>query len=1258
MKKLCLLLLFSLLLFPVLVHSQVSVDFESGAAGWSNQGAPSTGNFVLGDPVGTNWQLENDHTPGGVNAVYTATNPGGGDGSDDVDGGTAILQSPVFNITTASTLSVWYFFGQRDTGDDGGDFFRLEYSLNGGGSYTTLVFIGDVRNNPVWTEATVFIPAGSNVMVRMHAADGNSTGDIIEAGLDDLTITSNVPIISIDDVTVDEDAGTATFTTTHTNANASGPFTVDFTTSDNTATAGNDYTLSTGTLNFNGTSGDTETITVPITDDVDFEGVETFTVSFTGSSDGSVDISDTATGTINDNDILGNTPLALFEELDGYVDYVTTGGTLRTESNSGDVCAITTTSNNTLGSTIPGTATIERAYLYWAHSGATPDSQVTFEGNTVNADLMYTTSLTTRSFFGGVSDVTSIIQGIPDPSTNTFDFSGLTIDNTGDYCSTATVLGGWTLFIFYSDLSLPASTVNLYQGFNGESNSSSSFSLSGFFAIGASGSKTTVMSWEGDQNLSNNELLTVTTGLGTFTLAGDGDNNGVTVNNPFNSTIFDNTVTPNVNNSTSYGVDLDTYDVSPFIQPGESTVTTNVQSGQDFVIMNALVLKVPSNLISGTVFEDVNYGGGAGRNLTTSSGIGAGGVRVELYDATNTLVDNTLTNASGVYRFGGMANGTYRVRVVNNTIRSSRGGASCASCFAVQTFRTAYTIGAITEVTDEVGGADPSVEDAAQGTITGAQSVASVTISSEGVVGLDFGFNFNTIVNTNEDGQGSLEQFIVNSNNLNETGLNILANSIFDPAAGDDTSIFMIPSSGDPLGRTADANFSGGYFDIFISDGNPLSDISGDNTKIDGRTQTAYSGDTNTGTTGAGGASVGISAIVLPNFELPEIQIHRNGGDVLIADATNFGLRNLSIYANNNAAIRVNGGSIDIENNLLGVNALGANAGNIDFGVENTGGNMLIDANYIATNTDAGIFINSGTSNVIQNNHLANNGTSSCADGITIEGGSGITISQNLIELSGAAGIDAGLFSGGAIITENNITTSGQDGGNCSGNFEGMGIIIAGNNSQMTNNAIFSNGGAGIVVTGGTANLISRNSIYANGTTVDALGIDLDSSGNAGDDVTINDNLDVDSGPNDLLNFPIISAVYISGNNLVVKGWSRPGTTVEFFFTDINEGTATLGDNELGLTTDYGEGQTFIAAAVEGSGSDNDGTTSNYTDNDGNTDDTNRFEFSLPLPLGTELGDFITATATLGNSTSEFSPMSNLKVATVITNRRITYRVR
>lgn len=1127
--------------------------------------------------------------------------------------------------------------------ENGYDFLYVYEGTTTGGT-----LIGQYHNGNL-PSGTITSTDGSGCLTFRFTSDFSVTNNGWEAAISCYTPG---PTITIADVSVDENAGNAVFTATHTGLSASGPFTVNFQTVDGTALAGSDYTSTTGTLNFNGTLGDAVLFTVPITNDAVIESDETFTIQLTASSDGTVDITDTATGTIN-SQISSDVPLALYEEFHGNVDYVVTGNTLRTADNSTDPCAVTNTSSGTLISPIPGTGTIRKAYLYWAHSSSTMDADVTFEGQAITADLAYNAYGAT--YWSYLSDVTSIVNGVANPSTNTYDFADLTIDTTSS-CSSQGVLGGWALMIFYDDPTLPASSINLYQGFQRLRNNSDSFTLDSFYAIAGSGAKATFLSWEGDSTLSgSSETLSITNQSSTtFTLSGDG---GQTGTNAYNSTIYDDTQAPVYNDATTYGLDLDTYGISTYISPGDSQVTANVSVASDAVLFNAVLIRVQSNLVDGNVFEDVNYPGGAGRDMTAASGVGISNATLEIYDSSNNYVESTTTDSNGDYTFGGMADGNYTIRVVNSTVRSTRGGGiSCTSCYPVQTFRNYNTSGSFVNVTDEVGGANPASEDVGLATLTGAQTTSAVTIASGGIVGLDFGFNFNTIVNTNEDGQGSLEQFIVNSNNLDETGLDIEANSIFNPGAGEDTSIFMIPSSTDPLGRTADANFTSGYFDISISNGNPMTAITDDNTHIDGRTQTAYSTDTNSGNVGSGGTAVGVSATALPNFARPEIQVHRNQGDVFDVQA-NATLRNMSIYGDNNAGIQVNSGTVSILSNLIGVNAQGSNAGNIDFGIENLGGNVTIDGNYIATNTDTGIVIDGGTSNVIQNNHIANNGDAACDDNIELLSGSGITIQQNLIENAAAAGIDASAISGALTITENSITTSGQDGGNCSGNVENMAILLAGDNSQLTNNLIFSNGGAGIVVIGGTGNLMSQNSIYANGTTAAALGIDLDPTGNVGNGVTLNDNGDSDSGPNNLLNFPVIESAYLSGSNLVVKGWSRPGTTLEFFLTDVSEGTASSGDNQLGLTVDYGEGQTYLGTAVEGGGSDTDATTSSYTDLDGNTDNTNAFHFSIPLTVSPAGGDMITATAMLSNSTSEFSPMSILMIPTVITNRGITYRV-
>ena len=136
-----------------------------------------------------------------------------------------------------------------------------------------------------------------------------------------------------------------------------------------------------------------------------------------------------------------------------------------------------------------------------------------------------------------------------------------------------------------------------------------------------------------------------------------------------------------------------------------------------------------------------------------------------------------MTDANGRYGFAGLPNGTYNVRVVNETVASSRPGAT-GNEWPVQTFRTDGTGATIDDVTDEVGGGDPAAQDDPANVTSlnlsavTAQSVAQVLITSaEAKTGVDFGFNFDTIVNTNDTGQGSLWQFIDNSKTLDNAGL-------------------------------------------------------------------------------------------------------------------------------------------------------------------------------------------------------------------------------------------------------------------------------------------------------------------------------------------------------------------------------------------------------------------------------------------------------------------------------------------------------
>lgn len=185
---------------PVSIGCTTLTDFEDGlGGGWEpNESLTTctTGFFSTGTPqavenLGVLTQLQGDHTKGDGRARYTFPNTGSEParaGNHDVDGGQCVIDSPVYGAEVDSTISLWYYFGQRDAGDDPtGDFLRIEASVDGA-PFTPLVSIGDVRIDAEWTEATMPLDAGESVRFRVRVSDGTANGDLVEAGIDDVSI--------------------------------------------------------------------------------------------------------------------------------------------------------------------------------------------------------------------------------------------------------------------------------------------------------------------------------------------------------------------------------------------------------------------------------------------------------------------------------------------------------------------------------------------------------------------------------------------------------------------------------------------------------------------------------------------------------------------------------------------------------------------------------------------------------------------------------------------------------------------------------------------------------------------------------------------------------------------------------------------------------------------------------------------------------------------------------------------------------------
>ena len=119
------------------------------------------------------------------------------------------------------------------------------------------------------------------------------------------------PAVSVSDASAAE--GDSVVFTVSLSATSSQQVTVDYATADGTATAGEDYTATSGTLTFQ--AGETtKTISVPITDDTEDAGGETFTLTLSNAS--GADLGDAeATGTIRDTDTTATPLTASFKNL-------------------------------------------------------------------------------------------------------------------------------------------------------------------------------------------------------------------------------------------------------------------------------------------------------------------------------------------------------------------------------------------------------------------------------------------------------------------------------------------------------------------------------------------------------------------------------------------------------------------------------------------------------------------------------------------------------------------------------------------------------------------------------------------------------------------------------------------------------------------------------------------------------------------------------------------------------------------------------
>ncbi|MCK8523831.1 gliding motility-associated C-terminal domain-containing protein, partial [Aquimarina sp. D1M17] len=198
----------------------------------------------------------------------------------------------VFTLTTADASAV-----------DGNDYTAQaaqSYTLSAGDTSINLPvdILGDLVAEPTETFT------GTIAVTNANAQQVSISTDTSTATISD----NDTAALSINDVSVNEADGTATFTVTLT-GNVQNNFTVDYSSTNNTAIAASDYTaITTTTLTFGGVNSNTQTFDVTILENTIAEPTETYFINLTNlvtNGQTGISIADNqGEGEILDNDAL------------------------------------------------------------------------------------------------------------------------------------------------------------------------------------------------------------------------------------------------------------------------------------------------------------------------------------------------------------------------------------------------------------------------------------------------------------------------------------------------------------------------------------------------------------------------------------------------------------------------------------------------------------------------------------------------------------------------------------------------------------------------------------------------------------------------------------------------------------------------------------------------------------------------------------------------------------------------------------------
>ncbi|MBD3235110.1 MAG: T9SS type A sorting domain-containing protein [Candidatus Eisenbacteria bacterium] len=152
----------------------------------------TTGVWERVDPVGTEAQPEDDHTPDGTICWVTGNaEPGQGMGTNDVDGGTTTVYSPEYDLSDSdSAVAKYYRWYSNDKGADPNNDLWVVQVRNNGGGWVDIENTQDDQNrwHSVEADLLALFPDDLGIVQLKFVASDLHDGSVVEAAVDDFVI--------------------------------------------------------------------------------------------------------------------------------------------------------------------------------------------------------------------------------------------------------------------------------------------------------------------------------------------------------------------------------------------------------------------------------------------------------------------------------------------------------------------------------------------------------------------------------------------------------------------------------------------------------------------------------------------------------------------------------------------------------------------------------------------------------------------------------------------------------------------------------------------------------------------------------------------------------------------------------------------------------------------------------------------------------------------------------------------------------------